>query len=176
MKLSFETENKLFWQHWNQVCFPMELSPCLLPDLSLGRPLPFFWIWGVHKARGVSWWTCSAWIWVPCVAKENTRNQHQRFPRCFRWPATPKHVVDGWMSLENVLLQDGAEGKTPRPGTTGCSLDRVGFYSTLFPLETLSAPRPLQPRCCNWDMGAWSCPPQQASHEKSSLFQQLKNK
>lgn len=33
MKLSFETKKKLSWQQWNQVCFPVELSLYLLPDL-----------------------------------------------------------------------------------------------------------------------------------------------
>lgn len=76
MKLSCETKNKLSWQQQNLVCFPMELSLSLLPDLSLGRSLPFFWISRGSQALRVSWWMCSVWIWVPSMSRENTKNQH----------------------------------------------------------------------------------------------------
>lgn len=141
---------------WNWASVFSQISH--LGDLYLS-----FEFWGVHKALRVSWWMCSVWIWVLWMSRENTR-----FPICFGWPATPKHDLDGWMSLENVLLQDGAE-TIPCPGTTGCSLDGVCFYSTLFLLETPSASCPLQPYCCNWDMGPWSCPPQQANHENQFI-------
>lgn len=174
MKLSFETENGLFWQQWNQVYFPMELSPCLLPDLSLGRSLPSFWI--LRGSQGTGGFLVDVqWVNLCPFDGQGEHKEPAEVPHMLWVTSHTQACPCGWMSLQNVLLQDGAE-RTPCPGTTGCSLDRVCFYSTLSPLETPSAPHPLQPRCCNWDMAAWSCPPQQASLEKSSLFQQLKNK
>lgn len=135
---------------------PRPLTPSHLGDLDLS-----FEFGGVHKALGLSWWMCSAWIWVPWMARENTRNQQMSssIQTCPWWLDAPwKCPFAGW----------GREN--PMSGTKGwwvCFYST--FYSTLFPLETPSAPRPLQPRCWNWDMGACSWPPQPASHKKQLI-------
>lgn len=170
MKLSFGTKSKLSWQQWNQVCFPMELSPCLLPDLWPLLTWEIFTFllnfeevtrhWGFPGGCAVNE---SGSLGRPGRAP----GASTEVPTCFGWAATSKHVLDG-------IWTCGFGWRIPWPGTTGCSLDRVCFYSTLFPLEAPSAPRPLQPRCCNWDLGACSCPPQQTSHKKAAYSSNLR--
>lgn len=168
MKLSFETKNKLSWQQWNQVCLPMELSLCLLPDLSLGRSLPFFWILRGSQGTGVSWWMCSAWIWVPWMSRKNTRNQHRGSPHVLGDQPHPSMSLMAGCPLKMCFCrmrqrEPHVKGQQDAPWTR-CAF--IPLYS--------SWKLPLQPRCCNWDMGAWSCLPQQASHEKAAYSSNLR--